>query len=132
MEKTISYYDWNQSFHKKPLDTISRFASQFSSLYKKETLYKTASLCKEDFTFIELNLDLKKIKCRCLTCTIEIDSEKKTIAHKCGEFRTASRFYKHFCSHLLKMFMLLLEEDASGAEQLLHEIQFTYYEFITK
>lgn len=132
MEKTSSYYDWDQSFYKKPLDTITLFSSQCPTLFAKENLYKTASLLKQDFEFREVDFDNKRIKCKCITGDIEINSKKKFIKHRCSEFRNASKFYKHFCSHLIKMFILLFEMDLRGTRELLHAIQSTDYEFISK
>jgi hypothetical protein len=134
MEKTLSYYDWDQSFQKTNGDPLSVFTSQFSSLYAKKNWYKIASLSKEDFKFLELNLssDHKKITCKCPTSEIEVNSEKKTISHKCVEFRDASKFYNHFCSHLIKMFIFLIELDSKRTKELLHDILTTDYWFISK
>ncbi|MFX0179551.1 MAG: hypothetical protein ACFE78_05125 [Candidatus Hodarchaeota archaeon] len=149
MEKPISYFDWKLNFrnnilHKNgitssetKLNSLNEFKTLLRNFFKKESLLKSGGILSSEFEF--QNLDLTN---GMITCTIkhpynqeyqvEINKKGMYIHHKCQEFRNLNKFKKYFCSHIIRLFFILKENDKQKAVELLKHISSHDYNFFPK
>ncbi|MFX0019399.1 MAG: hypothetical protein ACFFAK_16580 [Promethearchaeota archaeon] len=146
MEKPISYFDWKLHFRnnlphknrKKSANTKSISLNEFKELlqnfYKKESLLKSGGILSSQFDFQNLNLSNGMIICTIKNPSaqdyeIEINKEGMYIHHRCQEFRNLNKFEKYFCSHIIRLFFILKENDRQKTEDLLDHISSNDYNF---
>jgi len=146
MEKPISYFDWKLHFRnnstctnrKKPsktkLTSLNYFKILLWNFYKKESLLKSGGILSSQFEFQNLNLTIGMITCTIKNpenqiYQIEINKKGKYIHHKCQEFRNLNKFKKYFCSHLIRLFFILKENDKQKTVELLKHIATHDYNF---
>ncbi|MFX1497891.1 MAG: hypothetical protein ACFFBH_10215 [Promethearchaeota archaeon] len=149
MEKPLSFFDWELQLRNATRSKSSQiltkggpplkdhFKRLLLSFSKRETLIKSGGMLSSQFKFIELNIDSGTIKCIIQNqpskeCIIEINKKMQYIHHKCKEFRFLNKFNKHFCSHLIRLFLILSEIDLKHTNELLKHISCFDYDFFPK
>ncbi|TXT58882.1 MAG: hypothetical protein BAJALOKI1v1_1530001 [Promethearchaeota archaeon] len=135
MEEPLSFLDWELSFHEDYSKTINAKISQLLKKYSdKKTLYKTAGLSDSSFHLERLDFQQGILECSIdskgfsHTSKILIDRNNKVISHRCDEFKSSNRNSKSFCSHLIKLFLILQEEEPIEALYFLEDISVNDYE----
>ena len=63
---------------------------------------------------------------------ITINVKNQFIRHECAEFKKENMYYKKFCSHLIKLFLILKESCPKEALNFLKHIQLEDYDFFPK
>ena len=146
MEKPISYFDWKLHFRnnfphktgKKPsnpkLTSLNEFKILLRNFYKKESLLKSGGILSSQFDFQNLNLSNGMITCTIKNpptqeYEIEINKKGMYIHHRCQEFRNLNKFKKYFCSHIIRLFFILKENDRLRTVDLLNHISTNDYNF---
>ena len=149
MEKPISYFDWKLHFKnniphkngKKPfnpkLTPLNKFKTLLRNFYKKESLLKSGGILSSQFEFQHLDLSNGVVICTIkypFNQEFEININKKGmyIQHKCQEFRNLNKFKKYFCSHIIRLFFILKENDKRKTVDLLNHISSHDYNFFPK
>lgn len=144
MEKPSSYFDWKLNFRNnqfpKNLHSQTRTHSfnEFNELLKnsskRESIIKSGGISSSQISFKNMNLIDGIIRCTIRIppneeYQVEINKEKKYIDHKCREFLNLNKFKKYFCSHLVRIFFLLKENDELNTIKLLKHIHNHDYDF---
>jgi len=149
MEKPLSYFDWELHFRSNSDPKHQDFLSQkdfqlkedFKNLLryfsKRESLIKSGGILSSQFNFLDMNISNGIINCVIKNQSpkefqIQVNKKKKFINHKCQEFRALNKFKKYFCSHLIRLFFILIEIDIKNTNELLKHISTHDYDFFPK
>lgn len=144
MEKPISYLDWKLHFrnnhfpktltNQSCLNSLNEFKVLLRNFCKRDSIIKSAGILSSQINFKTINLIDGNISCTLKISSseiyqININKEKKYIDHNCQEFLLLNKFKKYFCSHLIRLFFLLKENDTQNTVKLLKHISTHDYNF---
>ena len=149
MEKPISYFDWKLHFRnnfplkngekssKIKLHSLNEFNILLRNFYKRESLLKSAGIISSQFDFQNLNLTSGIITCTIKNklnedYQIEINKKGEYVQHRCQEFWNLNKFEKYFCSHIIRLFFILKENDKQKTVELLKHITTHDYNFFPR
>ena len=133
MVEVTSYLDWELSHQPKQssknLENALEF--NFASLLKPymeaNSLHKMAPLSENFFDFSTCDFEEGLISCEVkppndFMYSIVINKEKKFLFHDCEEFKEMNYLDKKFCSHLIKLFLILKKRNLEKTKELLKQV----------
>lgn len=133
MVEVTSYLDWEISHQpKQPSKKLqkapeSNFASLLKPYMEAISLHKMALLSENFFDFSTCDLEEGLISCvvkppNDFMHSIVINKKKHTLFHDCEEFKEMNYLDKKFCSHLIKLFLILKERNLDKTNELLKQV----------
>lgn len=116
--------EFEYQFQQNSKSTFNNLLKRFSD---KQTLNRAVSISGSAFKFQLNNLNKGLIKATVAGSKdqpyiIEINSNNKNIIHNCQDFQTRKSKEKRFCKHLIRLFLLLKEQDELSSVSLLKKI----------
>ena len=137
MEKITSYLDWQQSFQKSQQKGIKeKIQDLLQTFILRSALNKTASLPDACFKLEVMDCDEGILHCRIEdgedegeNSEICINTNNLILKHDCAEFRSLNLYHKKFCSHLIRLFLILKQHDPEVACFFLKHLKEHDYDF---